>query len=381
MASNGHIDFLNSASKMIAKGKDSARKPLPHPIQLNPTHLGKLNVALRRSLDNLDEELCRFEKNFSGNGKTMCWAANYNDVFDQLKEIVSQGRYSTVRFVDSPSNQTFEELGIPSFVEDSKLQLADEAQVQLFFADLLIAESGSIVLLDKDNDYLKALNNSSVNIFFTTIDHVVGSMVYADIYSKAAKNPTLEKANPPFILFSGSQNCKTYLFVVDNSRSELLAHKRQRQILACTNCGRCAEVCPVDNVIGTEPYNNVFSGPSGRVMLPFMETVEGYKHVVYACTMCGLCDSVCPMHLPIREMILASRREFLENKDIDSEMEAMVSKYKKYVTDRGKMNKMAWLKQQVFNHHLSREIKESRKIERFADKSFNQLYQESQKQK
>lgn len=381
MASNAHNDFLSSSSKVIAKGGAFGKTALPSPIRLNPTHLGKLNVALRRSLENLDEELCRFEKNFSGNGKTMCWAANYNDVFDQLKEIVVQGRYSTVKFVDSPSNQIFEELGIPSFVEDSKLQLADQAQIQLFIADLLVAESGSIVLLDKGNDYLKALNNNSVNIFFTTIDRIVGSLLYADIYSKAAKNPTMENPNPPFLLFSGSQNCKNYLFVVDNSRSELLAHKRQRQILACTNCGRCAEVCPVDHVIGKEPYNNVFSGPNGRVMLPFMETVESYKHVVYACTMCGMCDSVCPMHLPIREMILASRREFIENKEVDSDMESMISKYKKYVTDRGRMNKMAWLKQQVFNHHLTREIKESRKIETFAAKTFNQLYLESQKQK
>ena len=203
---------------------------------------------------------------------------------------------------------------------------------------------------------------------------MLSCLTYAESYAKAAGRRGQQDTGMPFTVFGGSQHCKTLVFIINNQRTELLSHQRQRQVLSCTACGRCEEACPVDRVIGKAPYDNVFTGPTGRVMLPFMESLEEYRHTVYACTMCGRCEEVCPIMLPIRDMIMASRREFFEQGSVDSKIEGMLTKYRKYMMDRSKMNKSSWVKQQVFSGHLTHEIKETRQLPHFESKTFNEQY-------
>ena len=374
MSKDSYSDFIDLCKKSIAERKSMEREPLADSVAVRSAQMGRLNTTLRRSIDNLEEELCRFEKNFVAAGGNVFWANSYKEVHEQMRAVIVEGKYRTATFIDSSDTLLFNELGMDYFMKDEKVTLCEEGQLQLMVADMMVADTGSLLLLNKDKDYIKALNNNAVNVFFVTIDRLLSCAIYAEAYAKAAGDRGRKNTGIPFATFGGSPHCETIVFIVNNQRTELLSHKRQRQILSCLSCGRCEEVCPVDNVIGKEPYDNVFTGPTGRVMLPFMESLEEYRHIVFACTMCGRCEEVCPIMLPIRDMIMASRREFFEKGHIDSRIDGMLTKYRKYVMDRHKMNKSSWMKQQVFSSHLSHEIKDARQLPHFESKTFNEQY-------
>lgn len=337
----------------------------------------RLSAALRRSIENMDEDLCKFERNFLSSGSYICWATDYNDVFDQLKIIFKAGNYHSAVMLDEPKGGILEEIGLPYFLEDEKMTISPEGQVQIMVPDLMVADTGAL-LLAKDFGYLDFLHNHKPNIFITSIDRIIGSVTYAEGYSKMLEALQLRDKGQQFTLFSGSPHSKTYLFIVDNQRTQLLAQKLQRQALSCVQCGRCEEVCPVDKIVGKEFYDNVFTGPIGRVVLPFLENVEDYQRVVNACTMCGRCEEVCPIGLPLRDMIIVSRRKFFKEGLLDGSQASAVSKYKKYVTNRVKLNKPAWWKQSVLSKYLSHDFKEAFKPLHFEDKTFNQQNTENQ---
>lgn len=336
--------------------------PTPH----SRPHLSRrLSMSLRHSIENLNEELTKFEKNFVSSSNAVCWAIDYKDVFNQLGAIIEHEHINSVTFCEQ--NRLFDEIGLPYLFKDKKIKVGATGQMQIFAADMMVSDAGTLLLCNKDFHYVEKLNQGKINVFFTTIDRMVGALPNAKLYSQAVDSRN-------FLLYKGSPNQYTYLFIIDNQRVNLLAHKRQRLALTCINCGRCEEVCPVDQLIGKQPYNNVFTGPIGRVVLPFLETVETYKHVVYACTLCGKCEDVCPVSLPIRDMLIASRREFLEQGSLDTSQNSMFSKYRKYIMNRGKMNKPAWLKQQLLSTYVSKEVKLNRELPKFEPKTFNQQF-------
>ena len=214
----------------------------------------------------------------------------------------------------------------------------------------------------------------------STINNILSNLSDIDLYTRCLSASHLQQnGNENYLVYNGSSINKTFLFIIDNQRSNLLKEKVQRQALTCLNCGRCEKVCPIDNIIGKGPYNNVFTGPIGRVVLPFLEDIDGYKHVVYNCTMCGRCEEVCPIEMPIREMILATRRQLFNDGQLEGKQKLMFSKYRKYMLDRSKMNKSAWMKQQLVNMFLSREVKEDRALPPFANHTFNQTFTEQHK--
>lgn len=315
----------------------------------------KLNMALRRAVEHLDEELQRFERSFASSNCQILWADDFREVHSHLKALFKDQKIKQVAAIDPLSHPLFRELGIREFLEDNKVEIAQEAQVQLFVSDYMISSTGQLLFLDRPLPYLEKLHNTALNIVFTTIEHLLPS-------------PTLLSGT----LFGGTKNGRTLLIIADNSRSILLAHKLQRQALICTQCGLCQQACPVDQVLPKDYYNNVFTGPVGRVVLPFMETVETFQHVVWNCTLCGACEEVCPLQLPLRDMIIASREEFLRDDQLDSHYSERLSKLRKYLLDRSRLNRNAWRKQKTLGNLLPSSLKDKIHLPKFADRPFNQ---------
>ena len=315
----------------------------------------RLNLALRRAVEHLDEELQRFERAFPSSNCQILWADDFQEVHAQLKHLFKEQKIKAVFPCDSLSHRLFRELGVREFLEDHKVVSSNEAQVQLFVADYMVAESGQLLFLNRPADYLSQLHNPALNIVFTTIERILPS-------------PTLL----PGALFGGSPNCRTILVIADNSRSVLLAHKTHRQALTCIQCGRCQQACPVDQQLPEDYYDNVFTGPIGRVVLPFMESIEAYQHVVWNCTLCGACEEVCPLQLPLRDMIIASRELFSKDDQLDPHQTDRLSKLKKYLLDRSRLNRPAWRKQQTLSKLLPSSLKDKLHLPKFADRPFNQ---------
>lgn len=376
MDSDMYLDFIKDSKSVIDTGNDNKEKDnslgcntiLPY-TQCNDTEY--LSSVLRKSLENLDDNLIKFDGKYSSkNGLKIYWADDYNDVLRELHTIVSKNNVKTVYY---QNDYLYEEVGLNAFIKKEKLTYSDSADIQFIKAEKLVADTGSILILDKDMLVSKRLDNKSINIFLVGIEQVISTITDAEIYSKVMFSASKNVYNSN-VFYHPTVKGKDYLFLIDNGRSTMLSMKKQREALICLHCGRCKNVCSVYNVVGNKPYNNVFAGPIANVILPFFETIESYKHVSYACLMCGSCEKVCPLSIPIRDMVIENRKYFRENKCVDSSDNSRYMAYKKMVTNRNKMNKSKFLRSRTLKKYLSKTFRKKRKMPPLEVSSFNKQY-------
>lgn len=376
MDSNMYLDFIKDSKSIIEKnidGKENNNSKSYIPIlsctQCNDTEY--LSSVLRKSLENLDENLIKFDGKYSSkNGLKIYWADDYNDVLSGLHTIVSKKNIKTVYY---QNDYLYDEVGLNDFIRKEKLTYSDNADVQFIKVEKLVADTGSILIFDKDMLVSGRLDNKSINIFLVGIEQVISTIADAEIYSKVMLS-ACENVYDSSIFYHPVLKGKNYLFLIDNGRSTMLSMKKQREALICLHCGRCKNVCSVYNVVGNKPYNNVFAGPIANVILPFFETIESYKHVSYACLMCGSCEKVCPLSIPIRDMVIENRKYFRENKCVDSSDNSRYMAYKKMVTNRNKMNKSKFLRSRTLKKYLSKTFRKKRKMPPLEVSSFNKQY-------
>jgi L-lactate dehydrogenase complex protein LldF len=171
-----------------------------------------------------------------------------------------------------------------------------------------------------------------------------------------------------------------YLVLVENNRSEILKHEKQRNALTCIRCGACLNACPVYKNIGGHTYNTTYSGPIGSVITPHLKGMEEYKHLSFASSLCGGCTEVCPVKIPLHEMLLDNRNEAVslgysktsERISISS-MNAFLSKRKRMDMFNPKLKNIGI--QLIFKNAWG----SRRDLPKFANKSFRDLWLERNK--
>ncbi|MBP5327179.1 MAG: lactate utilization protein [Bacteroidales bacterium] len=377
MSTDFHQEFNVLSEKVIGAGKMPEGFSLKENIQnpfLNPSFIAsRLEYSMMKSIENLDEEYQKFEKKFVNSHNAVFWASDYNDVFSNLKYLFKAQKAKSVRLPNVNASTIFRELGIKYFLHEEKINLSEEGAIQFFPVDMLFSDNGSILLLNQSVNSYQFLSNSKTNVFFATINQIICNSDWAEIIQQIVSYRN-NAGRQDMILFNGSSNCNNYLFIIDNQRTSILQHKELRPALTCLSCGRCNDVCPVYQTIGDEPYNNVFTGPIAHISLPYLETVETYKHLTYACTLCGRCEEVCPISLPIRDMIIWSRQKFVNDGSIDKNQRRMISVLKKNLLNRGKLNRSKFLRRHLFYKYMSSEISRSRRMPVLANDTFNKDY-------
>ena len=372
MNNDFYKSFLEESEKIISEGS-SGNRGLKESCNINAYLLNHLASSLCRSIENLDEELARFEKFFSVGNNSIFWASDYNDVFVFLKKIIKLQKARKVRLPNINSSTIFRELGIKYFLQDEKMILSDDAELQFFAVDMMFSDTGSLLLLNQSSNSQSKLSNSSTNVFFATIDKICSSSSWAEVLQQVASYGN-GSARQDMILFKSSPNCNNYLFIIDNQRTNLLKDKYLRKSLSCLQCGRCNDVCPVYQTIGSEPYNNVFVGPMANITLPYLETVDSYKHLTYACTLCGRCEKVCPLGLPLRDMNIHIRNSYLVDDVLEKEDRRLISVLRKLASSRSKLNGMRFMKKHLLVKYLSSTMRKSRQLPAFATETFNRSF-------
>lgn len=372
--------FIESSEKVINKGLPNGsfipRDKESNYILENKVLLSNLSLSLYKSMDNLDDEIARLEKNYSSSHNSIVWANDYNDVFASLKIIFKNIKPRRVRLPNINSSTIFRELGIKYFLQDEKIELSDDADLQFFAVDMMFSDTGSLLLLNQSNNTFSKLSNTVTNIFFATINRICSNSSYAELLQQIHSYAT-GSARQDMVLFKTSTNCDNYLFIIDNQRTRLLSEPLLRKSLTCTHCGRCNDVCPVFQIVGEEPYNNVFSGPIANIFLPYLETFDSYRHVSYACTLCGRCEAVCPLAIPLREMIFNIRSSFLKDKIINKGYRRLLAVMRKYALNRQKLNGSRFLKRHLMMKYSSASLRKSRTMPSFASESFNKSYKKT----
>jgi len=104
-----------------------------------------------------------------------------------------------------------------------------------------------------------------------------------------------------------------HLVMLDNGRSRIREHEELADTLRCIRCGACINHCPVYVQVGGHAYGSVYPGPIGSVLEPQRLGLEQAGSLASACSLCGACGEVCPVEIPLPALINRLRAEAVQS--------------------------------------------------------------------
>ncbi|MCE2509518.1 MAG: iron-sulfur cluster-binding protein [Alphaproteobacteria bacterium] len=204
---------------------------------------------------------------------------------------------------------------------DAPRELVDEARqimrrrflsadVGISGANLLVAETGSVVLLSNEGNIDLARTLPRVHIVIASIEKIVPTLLDASVILRLlSRSATGQEAATYTSFVSGPRRPGEvdgpeafHVLLLDNGRSALLKSEFE-DMLRCIRCGACLNHCPVYGVTGGHAYGAVYTGPMGAVLTPLLEGRERAVPLPNASTFCGRCEEVCPMRIPLVSLL------------------------------------------------------------------------------
>ena len=256
-----------------------------------------------------------------------------------------------------------------------------DASICITGANFLLSESGGVVLTENEGNILKSTSSARIHIVVAGIAKVIPNIddlsVLLPLLSLHASGQSMAACNT--ITFgparTGNGPEQMYVILLDNNRSSLLSHEKQRKVMSCIHCGACVSVCLVYKNIGGYSYGTKHIGPVGTVMTPLMEGLEEYNHLNAACSLCGKCVEICPVKIPLDDLIIENRHLAITEKTGNSRYDALVKAMIWHCKSRKKMDGPLFLKKLELKRFLG-PIFGDRPMPEFASKSFSQQWRE-----
>jgi L-lactate dehydrogenase complex protein LldF len=192
------------------------------------------------------------------------------------------------------------------------------ARVGITGANMLVAETGSIVLVTNEGNGDLTQTLPKVHIVIASIEKVVPTLEdAATVLRILARSATGQDLSVYTTFTSGPKRPEDldgpdefHVILLDNGRTKMLGNEF-REMLRCIRCGACINHCPVYAAVGGHAYGWVYSGPMGAVLIPNLIGLDEASHLPNASTLCGRCEEVCPMRIPLPRMLRALRtRQF-----------------------------------------------------------------------
>jgi len=209
-----------------------------------------------------------------------------------------------------------------ALLEEARHELREKflaADVGLTGANMLIAETGSNILVTNEGNADLTYGLPRVHIVIASLEKIVPTLEDATtILRVLARSATGQEMSVYTTFCTGAKRPgdldgpeEYHVVLLDNGRTELLGTEFQ-EMLRCIRCGACLNHCPVYKTIGGHAYGWVYSGPMGAVLIPGLIGIDEAGHLPNASTLCGRCENVCPMRIPIPRMLRAWRQRQFE---------------------------------------------------------------------
>lgn len=208
---------------------------------------------------------------------------------------------------------------IPGLVKEARQVLRNQflsADVGITGANLLVAESGSVVLVTNEGNGDLAATLPSTHIVTTSIEKVVENLEDANsILEVLGRSATGQWLSTYTSFFSGPKKNadldgpkQFHVVVLDNGRSQLMGTEYE-PMLQCIKCGACLNHCPVYSNVGGHAYGWVYPGPMGSVLTPLLQGTHQATPLPNASSFCGRCEEVCPMGIPLPNLLRRLRQQ------------------------------------------------------------------------
>lgn len=210
----------------------------------------------------------------------------------------------------------------PTLLDEARTILRQkyfEAEVGMTGANLLVAETGSsIIVTNEGNGDLSQLI-PKVHIVLASIEKIVPTLEdAATILRVLARSATGQEFSSYTTVSTGPKRVEDpdgpeeyHVILLDNGRTDMIGTEFQ-EMLRCIRCGACMNHCPVYQSVGGHAYGWVYPGPMGSVLSPGLLGVDEAGHLPNASTFCGRCEEVCPVRIPLPKLMRNWREQEFE---------------------------------------------------------------------
>jgi L-lactate dehydrogenase complex protein LldF len=189
------------------------------------------------------------------------------------------------------------------------------ADVGITGANMLIAETGSTVLVTNEGNGDLTASLPRVHIVIASIEKVVPTLEDATVLLRLlARSATGQPITAYTSFFTGPKHEldasgpeEFHVVLLDNGRSDMLGNA-YHDMLRCIHCGACLNHCPVYSAVGGHAYGWVYPGPMGAVLTPLMIGLDNGHVLADASSLCGRCEEVCPMSIPLPRLLREHRQ-------------------------------------------------------------------------
>ncbi|TWT87172.1 Lactate utilization protein B [Pseudobythopirellula maris] len=195
------------------------------------------------------------------------------------------------------------------------------ADVGISGANFGVAETGMISITENEGNARLTTAMPKVHIALMGIEKVIPRFadlaVMLPMLALAGTGQRLTGYNSQFAGPRQEGECdgpeEMHVVLLDNHRTELLAHPEERDALRCIRCGACLNVCPVFKNVGGHTYGTTYQGPIGSVITPHLRGMKDWKHLSNASSLCGACTETCPVRIDLHHHLLRNRHSAAES--------------------------------------------------------------------
>ena len=193
------------------------------------------------------------------------------------------------------------------------------ADVGITGANMLVAETGSLVIVTNEGNADLTMTLPKVHIAVASIEKIVPTLEDAStILRVLARSATGQDMSVYTSIITGPKRSDDldgpeafHVVLLDSGRAAMLG-RPMREMLRCIRCAACLNHCPVYKSIGGHAYGWVYSGPMGAALVPNLLGVHNARALPHASTLCGTCEDVCPVRIPIPKLLrLLRQRDFM----------------------------------------------------------------------
>ena len=195
------------------------------------------------------------------------------------------------------------------------------AKVAVSGANFLVAETGTLVVVESEGNGRMCLTLPEVLITVVGIEKIVPTWTDLEVFLQLLpRSATGERMNPYTSTWTGvtpgDGPQEVHVVLLDNGRTTVLADPVGRQALRCIRCSACMNVCPVYERTGGHAYGSVYPGPIGAILTPMLRGVgvdAQTDSMPFASSLCGACYEVCPVLINIPEVLVHLREQVVDS--------------------------------------------------------------------
>ncbi len=184
------------------------------------------------------------------------------------------------------------------------------ADVGISGANFLVADSGTVVLVENEGNIQLSTNLPRRHIVLAGIDKLIETDEDLALLLRLLPVSATAQRQTCYVSLFADPHPDMHVVLLDNGRSDLMADAEQRDLLTCIRCGACMNACPVYRNVGGHAYGGAYSGPIGALLLPHLGGGERYRSLPFASSLCGACTEACPVSIPLHHRLLELRARF-----------------------------------------------------------------------